>query len=171
MEFKEYENAIGKYFSKLTVNKLPLSSWSFYFEEFNRVKNVLGDSSTIEQILTLNDGKYDWNFKEELQNDTVIVITDPVLNILFASKNIIKMNGYHSDEVVGNSPKMFQGKLTDNSISKEISTAVKTQKPFDKIIINYCKNGSTYRCHIKGYPVFNKSGVLINFIAFEKIAA
>jgi PAS domain S-box-containing protein len=84
---------------------------------------------------------------------------------------MVEMNGYTPNEVIGNSPKMFQGKLTNEKISKEISEAVKTKQPFDKVIINYCKDGSLYKCQIKGYPVFDTNGKLINFIAFEKIAA
>jgi predicted transglutaminase-like protease len=84
---------------------------------------------------------------------------------------MLDLNGYYPNEVIGNSPKMFQGELTNKKVSQEISEAVKTKQPFDKIIINYCKDGSLYKCQIKGYPVFDVNGELINFIAFEKIAA
>ena len=66
---------------------------------------------------------------------------------------------------------MFQGQATDDAISREIGIAVQNQLPFEKTILNYCKDGSLYKCHIKGFPVFNKQGELTNFIAFEKIAA
>lgn len=171
MEFKEYEKAIAKYHNNMTLMSLPLNSWGFYASFFDKIKNTIGDTSLLETIVSQNKWKTTWSFNEQLQNDTVIVVTDANLKIVFASKNIVDMNGYIPDEVVGNSPKMFQGKLTNNKISKEISCAIKEQKPFDKVIVNYCKDGSTYKCHIKGYPVFNKSGKLINFIAFEKIAA
>ena len=167
MEFKEYENAIYKHFSKLAIQTMPLTSWDFFAPYYDKTKNSVGDSSLLNSIIVNSN----WNFQEKLQDDTVIVVTDAVLNIVFASKNIIKMNGYVPNEVIGKSPKMFQGELTDDAVSREISIAVKDRKPFDKVIINYCKDGSLYKCHIKGYPVFNDKGVLTNFIAFEKIAA
>ena len=167
MEFKEYENAVHKYFSKLAIQTMPLTSWDIFAPFYDKTRNSVGDSSLLNSII-LNSN---WNFQEKLQDDTVIVVTDAVLNIVFASKNMIKMNGYVPSEVIGKSPKMFQGELTDEVISKEISIAVKERKPFDKVIMNYCKDGSLYKCHIKGYPVFNDKGVLTNFIAFEKIAA
>lgn len=171
MEFKEYEKAIAKYHKNLTLMSLPLKSWSFYSSFFDKAKMAIGDASLLESIVSQNKWEATWSFNEQLQNDTVIVVTDATLNIVFASKNIVDMNGYIPEEVIGNSPKMFQGILTNDKVSREISTAVKEQKPFDKVIINYCKDGSIYKCHIKGYPVFNKKGKLINFIAFEKIAA
>lgn len=167
MEFREYENAISKHFNNLAIQALPLTSWDFFGSYYDKTKNSIGDSSVLNSIIKSKE----WDFQQKLQDDTVIVVTDAVLNIVFASKNIVKMNGYLPNEVVGKSPKMFQGELTDRQVSKEISIAVKEQKPFDKVIMNYCKDGSLYKCHIKGYPVFNEKGILTNFIAFEKIAA
>lgn len=171
MEFKEYEKAIARYHNNMNLISLPLSSWSFYTSFFGKIRNSVGDTSLLETIVAQNKWKTTWSFNEQLQDDTVIVVTDASLKIVFASKNIVEMNGYVPEEVIGNSPKMFQGKLTNDKISREISIAVKEQKPFDKVIINYCKDGSIYKCHIKGYPVFNTKGKLTNFIAFEKIAA
>ena len=171
MELKEYENAINKYFKTLNITKSPLKCWSFYGNYYEKIKASLSDTILLDTIVAKNSWNTNWSFQEELNDETVIVVTDEILNIVFASKNIVKMNGYIPSEVIGNSPKMFQGALTDDTISREISVAVKTQQPFDKVIMNYCKDGSLYKCHIKGFPIFNKKGVLTNFIAFEKIAA
>ena len=104
-------------------------------------------------------------------DETIIVVTDVNLKIVFASKNIIKMNGYLPSEVIGKHPKIFQGEATNLETSKQIGLAIKNQKPFKQVITNYCKDGSLYKCEIQGFPVFDKSGVLINFIAFEKMVA
>ncbi len=82
------------------------------------------------------------------------------------------MNGYEAQEVVGNSPKMFQGaKNRFYIVSYEIRQAILNKVPFEKNVINYCKMVRLYKCHIKGFPIFNDKGVVTNFIAFEKIAA
>ncbi|MBC7524187.1 MAG: PAS domain-containing protein [Flavobacterium sp.] len=171
MEFNVYENAVANYFSKLSISKMPLVSWDFYGNFYKKTKNSIGDASLLNQIVEQNKWSTNWAFQDKLQDDTVIVVTDANLKIVFASKNIVDMNGYVPNEVIGNSPKMFQGELTCDIISKEISEAVNAKLPFDKIIMNYCKDGSLYKCHIKGYPIFDHSGNLTNFIAFEKIAA
>lgn len=80
------------------------------------------------------------------------------------------MNGYSPIEVLGKSPKMFQGELTDSIVSSEISEAIKRQQSFEKTVLNYKKNGEVYVCLIKGYPVFNIKGQLSHYIAFEKAA-
>ena len=171
MEFLEYERAIAKYNLGLNIKSLPLISWDIFSQSFSNKQDLILDSSSLIKFETKNNWKSNWNFNNELQNDTVIVVTDTKLNIVFASRNMVNMNGYIPEEVIGQNPKMFQGLETDELISSEIRLAIKNQKSFDKVVLNYCKDGSTYKCHIKGYPVFNQKGELTNFIAFEKLAA
>jgi PAS domain S-box-containing protein len=171
MEFLEYEKAIAKFNLGLNIKSLPLISWDIFSQNFSNKQDLIFDNSALNKLETKNNWKSNWNFNNELQNDTVIVVTDTKLKIVFASKNMVKMNGYIPDEVIGQNPKMFQGIATDALVSNEIRLAIKNQKPFDKVVLNYCKDGSIYKCHIQGYPVFNQKGELTNFIAFEKIAA
>ncbi|MGL2962483.1 PAS domain-containing protein [Flavobacterium sp. RSB2_4_14] len=171
LEFKEYEIAVDKYHKTMSIKQYPLISWEFFLSAFDKYRISLPDVASLTKISKVNKWNENWNFQNELLDENVIVVTDTKLKIVFASQNIIAMNGYKPIEVIGNSPKMFQGKLTDPKVSKAISIAVKEQKPFSQTIFNYCKDGSLYKCHIKGYPVFDKKGKLTNFIAFEKIAA
>ena len=80
------------------------------------------------------------------------------------------MNGYREEEILGNSPKMFHGEATCQTVSKEIRNAIELQVPFEKTVLNYKKNGETYLCLIKGFPIFDSKGKLSHFIAFEKAA-
>jgi PAS domain S-box-containing protein len=102
--------------------------------------------------------------------EEVVILTDTKLNIVFASHNMIKMNGYAEAEVLGKNPKIFQGSATDLTVSNEIRTAISLQQPFEKTVMNYKKNGDVYACLIKGFPVFNIKGQLSHYIAFEKAA-
>jgi PAS domain S-box-containing protein len=168
MEFLIYERAVAKYYSGLAIKTLPLISWDIFSQSFLNNQLTFLDNSELNKLETINNWDTTWNL---LQNETVIVVTDSKLKIVFASGNINKMNGYNPKEVVGQTPKMFQGKDTDDIVSNEIRLAIANQKPFDKVVLNYRKDGSVYKCHIKGHPIFNRKGKLINFIAFEKIAA
>ncbi|MFV7235185.1 PAS domain-containing protein [Flavobacterium sp. ZB4R12] len=48
--------------------------------------------------------------------------------------------------------------------------AIELKLPFEKTVLNYKKNGETYLCEIKAFPIFNAKGELSHFIAFEKAA-
>ncbi|MGB2759075.1 MAG: PAS domain-containing protein, partial [Maribacter stanieri] len=78
---------------------------------------------------------------------------------------------YHPEEIIGKSPKMFQGNLTSKSTLKIVSDAVKQKNSFEVTVVNYRKDGSTYNCWIQGQPVFDLKGDIVNFIAFEKEVA
>lgn len=171
MEFSTYELALQKYASKIKTTPTPLNSWDFHSANFYTFKNSIADTIELSKLATSNNWNQNWNLQAKLQNETIIVVTDVDLKIVFASKNIVKMNGYLPSEVIGQHPKMFQGEATNLETSKEIGFAIKNQKPFKKVITNYCKDGSLYKCEIHGFPIFNQSGSLINFIAFEKMVA
>jgi PAS domain S-box-containing protein len=171
-EIKSYDLAANKFNSDLDIKSLPLNSWDFYATIFDKICTTENDVFLLKNLAKRNNWSYSSNFNEELfQKENVIVVTDTDLRIVHASKNILKMNGYQPKEILGKKPKMFQGVETCEKTSKSIGIAVKNGEPFETIILNYRKNGSTYKCWIKGEPILNKSGEVVNFIAYEKEVA
>ena len=169
-DFKQYEETIALYNSNLKSKTAPIKSWDFHNNFLNDVKNYFYDLNKLEIIASQNKwSNNEWDLKNSLKEE-VIIVTDVKLNIVFASYNITEMNGYTADEVIGKSPRMFQGEATNQVTSNEIRIALKEIKPFEKTIINYKKNGETYECLIKGYPIFDNKGTLSHYIAFEKAA-
>lgn len=169
-ELNEYEKALEKYSKTLEGRPMPLHSWDFFSYYFDDLKSAISDISQLKGLSKDKKWLADWDFSEQLQQEKVIVVTDANLKIVFASQNIIKMTGYSFEEVVGKSPKIFQGKGTSKKDLQHIREAIDSKIPFEKTIINYKKNGETYPCHIKVFPVFNAKNEVVNFIAFEKAA-
>ena len=168
--FKQYEDAIALYHNGLNVKTVPIFCWDFHNEFLNEVKSFFLDLNKFNSISSKNKWvQNNWDLKNSLK-DEVVIVTDARLRIVFASHNIVKMNGYVEDEVLGKSPKMFQGEATNHITSNEIRIAILDQQPFEKVVMNYKKNGEVYACLIKGYPVFNSKGELSHYIAFEKAA-
>jgi PAS domain S-box-containing protein len=170
-DLKQYEEAIVKYNKELRIKSLPVVSSDFHYQFVRELEHSLSDARSLKSIALKNKWELcsDWDIDVPIKEE-VIVVTDAKLTIVFASHNIIKMNGYSPTEVLGKSPKMFQGEVTDSIVSSEISAAIKLQQAFEKTVLNYKKNGEVYACLIKGYPVFNIKGQLIHYIAFEKAA-
>ena len=168
---KQYEEAIVNYHSVLRIKSLPIFSSNFHYEFLKEVKESFLDLNSLKDIAYQNKWKSssEWDIKAPIKEE-VIIVTDAKLRIVFASHNMVKMNGYLAEEVLGKSPKMFQGQVTDRVVSNEINVAIKSQQAFEKTVLNYKKNGEIYACLIKGYPVFNLKGQLSHYIAFEKAA-
>jgi PAS domain S-box-containing protein len=168
---KQYEEAIVNYHSVLRIKSLPIFSSNFHYEFLKEVKESFLDLNSLKEIAQQNKWKSssEWDIKAPIKEE-VIIVTDSKLRIVFASHNMVKMNGYLAKEVLGKSPKMFQGQVTDRVVSDEINVAIQSQQAFEKTVLNYKKNGEIYACLIKGYPVFNLKGQLSHYIAFEKAA-
>lgn len=152
-------------------NSVPILAWDFHYEYLNELKAIFADLKRVNKI----SNQYTWNEKnleiEERIKDEVVLVTDLELKIVFASNGIKRMTGYSECELLGKTPKMFQGPKTSKTILKEIREAIKLQVPFEKTIQNYRKDGRAYKCKINGSPVFNLKGQLTHFIAFEKEVA
>ena len=169
-DLESYDNALEKWSKIPEGNAMPLHSWDFYASNFDILKSSLEDAHKLEEFAVQHQWQGQWNFSEALQQKKTILVTDTKLNIVFASENILQMTGYWNDEIVGNSPKIFQGEATSKEDLKEIRMLIDSQKPFEKTIVNYKKNGDTYNCIIQAYPVFNSKHQLVHFVAFEKAA-
>lgn len=167
---KTYDESVTLWKQSVPQKGMPLLSWDLYSVFFRDLNAAQHDLSLLNQL----SKEYKWNISldlnEALQTNDAILVTNSNLEIVFASYGIAGMSGYQSSEVIGKSPKMFQGKETSSSKRTEISKAIATQKPFEATLVNYKKNGETYDCHIRSFPIFNKKGELTHFIALEKAA-
>ncbi|KIC03850.1 histidine kinase [Flavobacterium sp. JRM] len=165
-----YDTAIAKYHREMNCNGIPVISWDFHHGFLNDLKANYSDWQRVNNI----SNQFNWDESEfdilERLKEEVVVITDLELKIVFASSRIVNMTGYTEVEVLGKTPKMFQGPETCSETTNEIRVAIDSEEIFEKTILNYKKNGETYFCTINAFPVFNVKGKLSHFIAFEKAA-
>ncbi len=161
MKNNNYDEAFYRY-------SVPLMSWDFHYLYLNELKLTFADLKKVNEISNLFSwNKEDLKIEERIKNE-VVLITDLSLKIVFASNGIRKMTGYKEDEVLGHTPKMFQGPATSKIVLEEIKEAIQLKMPFKKTLENYKKNGETYRCSVDAVPVYNLKGKVSHFIAFEK---
>jgi len=74
-----------------------------------------------------------------------------------------------SKAILTKSHTLFEPKFGSNmETSREIREKINNRLPFESKVINYKKNGKTYDCLIKSYPIFDSKGKLTHFIALEK---
>ncbi|SHG57290.1 PAS domain-containing protein [Flavobacterium defluvii] len=153
-----------------TANRtwVPILALDLHYEYLNELKAVFADMKKVNKI----SSQFTWNEEnlkiEERIKDEVVLITDLDLKIVFASNRIKRMTGYYEEEVLGKTPKMFQGPATCKTVLNEIKEAIELKVPFKKTIQNYKKDGRTYTCSVDATPVYNSKGEISHFIAFEK---
>ncbi|CAZ95650.1 MULTISPECIES: PAS domain-containing protein [Zobellia] len=168
---KAYDKAAKKYYGSLDLAPLPLLSWDVHATHVRVLCETGNALVDLCQFAEMNRWAYSKLKDLVLGEDQVVVITDPQLSIVHTTPNINTMTGYRPDEIIGKTPKMFQGKDTDRQVLLKIRTAIERKKPFKAVVLNYRKDGSAYSCQIQAEPVFDKAGQLVNFIAYEREVA
>ncbi len=148
----------------------PLVSLDFYAARFQSLCEEIRETAKLKSMASEMQWDIDFDVVEqEFRNEKkVVIVTTPEVKIVHATPNIFEMNGYHPSEIIGKSPKMFQGEKTSKSTQKRIAKAIGQKVPFEATLINYRKDQSRYTCAIKALPITNKQGKVVNFIAFEK---
>ncbi len=94
--------------------------------------------------------------------------TDEGPRIIYANPSFEKMTGYTLCELIGRSPKILQGPLTDQRVIEEMRLCIQTGRFFEGSTINYNKNGSPYNVEWSISPIKDQSGVIQHFISVQK---
>ncbi len=172
MNARFYEEAVTQFYGKRKLGSSPICSMDFYAPFFDSICQNLHDVETLDRLSDKEKWENLFPFRQEIMDKNhTVVVTDAAINIVYATQNMYFMNGYKPEEIIGKKPTLFQGKGTCQETKQLISKAIKNRVPFEVVLVNYKKNGAPYQCKIKGAPIWNKDGKLVNFIAFEKEVA
>lgn len=114
-------------------------------------------------------------FESAIKNTTdAVVITDvpngqdSEVRIVFVNEAFTKMTGYDFEEVIGKSPKLLQGTLTDRKEMDKLKNALINLTPCEIETVNYKKNGEPFWVNISIVPVANETGCYTHWIAIQK---
>ena len=102
-----------------------------------------------------------------------VIITDAQLaspgpTIIFVNEGFTRLTGYSSQEAVGRSPRLLQGKLTDRKTLRQMRAALEAGHAFHGEIVNHRKNGTTYLAEMDISPVRDSVGRIVNWVAIQR---
>ncbi|CAN5303623.1 hypothetical protein BH10PSE3_BH10PSE3_38720 [soil metagenome] len=105
--------------------------------------------------------------------DIGIVLTDgqlssPGPHILYVNATLERMTGFDRSEILGKSPRIFQGPGTSLAARKRLARALRDGERHSTTLVNYRKSGEAYLCAIDVFPIVTPEGKLINAIALER---
>lgn len=146
-------------------------SWDLFLDAHLRRLREAEGLRLLTEFATAHNWRIDWDLRRLLlAEEKVALVTDTAQVIQFATPNMPDMNGYEVEDVLGKTPRIFQGPATEPEMRRQLGEALVYRLPFKGSLLNYRKDGSTYHCLVEEYPVWNRAGALVHFIAFEKIA-
>ena len=95
-------------------------------------------------------------------------LDEPGPLIEYANPAFLEMTGYRLEEVLGSSPRMFQGPSTNRSALDEVRTRLGAGEPFTGEAINYRKDGTTYTVEWLITPVKSGDGRITRWISAQR---
>ncbi len=106
-------------------------------------------------------------------NDAVLITeAEPISNggpkIIYVNDAFTRMTGYTKEEVIGKTPRILQGELSDYTELKKLSAALKEWKSFEIEIINYKKNGEPFWVNFSVVPIADEKGWYTHWISIQR---
>ena len=106
-------------------------------------------------------------------NDIVLIteaepIGQPSPSIIFVNEAFERQTGYTQQEVVGQTPRLLQGPLTDRVELDRLKAALAAWQPVHVELINYRKDGSPYWVEMDFVPVANHAGRFTHWISIQR---
>jgi PAS domain S-box-containing protein len=109
----------------------------------------------------------------EASNDLVL-ITDTVVEapdgprILYMNHAGTRMTGFEVQDVVGRTPRIFQGPETAAGALATIREALLERRPVRQEVLNYRKDGSCFFSELDIAPVVDEAGLCTHFVSVQR---
>ncbi len=87
--------------------------------------------------------------------------------IVFANPAMERLSGYTRAELIGKTPRLFQGPKTDRAALDRIREGLRQRKTTQVELINYNKAGEEYWVELSLTPVVTAAGVVTHFVSIE----
>ena len=109
----------------------------------------------------------------ERSNDVVMICeADPPdfegPRVLYVNPAFERMTGYAAEEVLGKTPRMFQGPKTNEATLRRIRLALDAREPTRAQLSNYRKDGTVIDVEISIVPVADEHGMYTHWFAIQR---
>lgn len=88
--------------------------------------------------------------------------------IVYVNHALTRISGYEADELIGKTPRIFQGAGTNRQVLDDMKNTLLRGKSYKGEILNYTKDGIAYWLDISVTPVMDEDGKITHFAAIER---
>lgn len=143
-------------------------------------RNARGEPSRL--IGTFQEITREYESREQLRlleacvaqlNDSILITEAQPLSgkgprIVFVNDTFIRQTGYTRAEVLGQTPRMLQGPLTQRNLLDRIAQALTLAEPVRVELINYRRNRQAIWINLDITPVKDANGVCTHFVGIQR---
>jgi PAS domain S-box-containing protein len=102
-----------------------------------------------------------------------VLITDnqlaaPGPRIVFVNEAMCRITGYTADELIGQSPRIFQGRETDRSTLDQIKAELSAGRSWQCELTNYRKDGTPYEVEMFITPLLDSPNRPTHFVSIQR---
>ena len=98
-----------------------------------------------------------------------LVVTDAAGRVEWVNDAFVAMCGHSLAELQGRKPgEVLQGPATDRAAVERIRGALRAGRSCRETLVNYHKDGTTYRADVRISPILNDDGQPLYFVARER---
>ena len=87
--------------------------------------------------------------------------------IVFANRAFLDLVGYEEDEVIGRNCRFLQGPGTEEDEKRRMARAIVDEEPVVAELLNYRKDGTTFRNAVHMGPIYDEGGRLAYFMGSQ----
>ncbi len=137
--------------------------------------NISSDGQTTSLVGTMQDITERKLAEEEIDKlslvakytSNLVVITDKNRKIVWVNDSVLKISGYTAEELIGNTPKIFQFEKTNPKTTAMISEKLQRREVINTEVLNRGKHGNEYWLELNIVPVIDDNDELTGYIAVE----
>ena len=96
-----------------------------------------------------------------------VIIADKNKKIQWVNDSLLRLSGYSYDEIIGQTPKIFQFEKSDPNTIREISEKLDKLEMINTEVLNRGKHGNEYWLELNIVPIFGENGEHTGYIAVE----
>lgn len=103
---------------------------------------------------------------------SAVCITDATLDepgprIVYVNPSFTRITGYDPEEVIGRTPRLLHGPLTDREVLDHLRTALTAGQAFQGELINYRKDGTSFPMTLRIAPLHDTWGRATHYVATQ----
>lgn len=102
------------------------------------------------------------------QTADLVKVTNKDGVLVFVNQALIDKTGYSEAELLGKTPALLKSELAKKTKSKALWETILAGKVYKNIIVNRCRDGSTYSEETTITPIFDDSGEIEYFVSTGK---
>jgi PAS domain S-box-containing protein len=139
---------------------------SVTYEEFNGIGYLIAAARDISERIKAQQEITKLSMVAKNTNNGVIML-DVDRKITWANEAMVKRSGYSLDELVGNSPRIFQFEGTDPKTVEYVYNQLLKLEPVTTEILHQSKSGNLYWINLNIQPIYDDAQIHIGFMAVE----